>query len=63
MDSTRTWKCSGCGFEYDEAAGLPSAGIAPGTRREDIPDDWHCPTCGASKADFDLHRVSSDISI
>jgi rubredoxin len=26
--------------------------LAPGTPWEDIPDDWVCPDCGATKADF-----------
>jgi len=29
-------------------------GIAPGTAWEDVPDDWCCPDCGATKADFAL---------
>ncbi|MFO7911998.1 MAG: rubredoxin [Desulfotignum sp.] len=28
-------------------------GIKPGTAFEDLPDDWTCPICGASKDDFD----------
>ncbi|NMA08265.1 MAG: rubredoxin [Clostridiales bacterium] len=44
--------CSVCGFIYDEAKGLPEAGIAPGTGWEDLPDDWVCPLCGAAKAEF-----------
>jgi len=39
---------------YDEESGLPADGIAPGTRWEDIPDDWTCPECSASKGDFIL---------
>jgi len=50
----RTWMCVVCGFIYDEAAGLPEEGIAPGTRWEDIPETWTCPDCGVSKADFDM---------
>jgi rubredoxin len=50
----RTWMCVVCGFIYDEADGLPEEGIAPGTRWEDIPDDWVCPDCGVSKADFEM---------
>ena len=42
------------GFEYDEAKGWPEDGIAPGTRWDDIPDDWSCPDCGAAKTDFDM---------
>lgn len=44
--------CSICGFDYDEAAGDPARGIAPGTRWEDVPDDWVCPICGADKSLF-----------
>ena len=40
--------CVQCGFEYDEAKGWPEDGIAPGTRWDDIPEDWSCPDCGAS---------------
>ena len=41
-----------CGYEYDPAAGDPDSGIAPGTAFEDLPEDWVCPVCGASKSDF-----------
>lgn len=44
--------CSVCGYIYSEAKGIPEAGIAPGTRWEDLPDDWVCPLCGATKAEF-----------
>ena len=45
------------GFEYDEAEGWPDEGIEPGTRWEDIPDDWSCPDCGAAKADFEMVEI------
>jgi rubredoxin---NAD+ reductase len=47
--------CSLCGYIYDEAAGDPDSGLAPGTRFEDIPDDWMCPDCGVSKTMFELY--------
>ena len=37
--------CSICSYTYDEAKGIPEAGIAPGTRWEDLPEDWRCPWC------------------
>lgn len=43
------WECAICGTIYDEELGDPDSGIAPGTRFEDIPDDWVCPDCGAAK--------------
>jgi rubredoxin len=45
--------CSVCGYIYDEAKGIPEAGIAPGTRWEDLPEDWVCPLCGATKSEFE----------
>ena len=48
----KQWVCIICGWVYDEAAGLPEDGIAPGTRWEDIPDDWRCPECDVGKEDF-----------
>ena len=50
----KQWQCTFCAFVYDQEQGWPEEGIAPGTRFEDIPDDWCCPECGASKADFML---------
>ena len=44
--------CSVCGYEYDEAAGDPGNGIAPGPKWEDIPEDFTCPLCGVGKDQF-----------
>jgi len=52
----KKYECVICGFIYDEAEGLPDDGIPPGTRWEDLPEDWECPDCGISKADFDLYE-------
>lgn len=57
MPEMRTWQCFFCGFIYDESEGCPEDGIAPGTRWEDIPDDWLCPNCGAAKSDFAMMEV------
>jgi len=46
--------CVICGFIYDEKEGWPEDGIAPGTRWEDVPEDWFCPDCGATKEDFEM---------
>ena len=50
----RKFRCRYCGFLYDEAEGMPDDGIAPGTRWEDISEDWICPQCGSPKDEFDL---------
>jgi rubredoxin len=47
------WKCIVCGYIYDEEVGDPDNGIAPGTKFEDLPDDWVCPLCGAQKDMFE----------
>lgn len=51
---SRKWQCLVCGEIYDEALGLPEVGIAAGTPFEDIPDDWICMSCGASKSSYVL---------
>jgi len=56
-DQTMPWRqyiCRACGLIYDEEEGDPDSGLAPGTRFEDIPDDWECPLCGVTKTDFEL---------
>ena len=53
-EAVAKWECIICGFIYHEVLGDPDSGIAPGTRWEDIPDDWQCPDCGVGKADFQL---------
>jgi rubredoxin len=45
--------CTVCGYVYDEAEGIPEDGIAPGTKWEDLPDDWVCPLCGVGKSEFE----------
>jgi hemerythrin-like domain-containing protein/rubredoxin len=51
-DPGAKWACTVCDLVYDPSKGDPDHGIAPGTRFEDIPDDWACPLCGAAKTAF-----------
>jgi len=53
----KVWHCALCGFKYDEAAGLPSDGISPGTRWADVPETWLCPDCSATKSDFEMVEI------
>ncbi|MES2297000.1 MAG: rubredoxin [Pseudomonadota bacterium] len=53
----KTYQCLICGFIYQQAAGLPAEGIAPGTDWADIPDSWVCPECGAVRADFQMVEI------
>lgn len=49
----RKFECTACGYIYDEELGDPDNGLAPGTKWEDLPDDWVCPLCGVGKEDFE----------
>ena len=48
----KKYKCDVCGWIYDESAGVPENGIEPGTKFEDLPDDFECPLCGVGKDSF-----------
>lgn len=47
------YRCTVCGYIYDPAIGDIDSGIEPGMQFADLPDDWICPECGASKDDFE----------
>ena len=58
------YECTVCGYIYDPAEGDPDNDVAPGTAFEDIPDDWVCPVCGASKGQFEaIDQLSSKFRI
>jgi len=44
--------CVVCDWVYDEAEGCPECGIAPGTKWEDVPEDFLCPLCFVGKDQF-----------
>ncbi len=46
------YECTVCGYIYDPDLGDADGGIKPGTPFEEIPEDWVCPVCGASKDQF-----------
>ena len=50
----KQYKCTVCGYIYDEAEGDPDSGLTPGTLYDDIPDNWMCPVCGVTKERFVL---------
>ncbi len=60
-DGPQRWVCTynECApYVYDPAHGDPDniAGdhpIPPGVAFEDLPEDWHCPVCGAPKQWFE----------
>ncbi len=49
----KKYVCMICGYEYDEELGDPENGIEPGTKWEDLPTDFVCPVCAASKDMFE----------
>lgn len=51
------WVCTVCGWLYEESEGVSELGIAPGTRFEDLPDDFVCPDCDAGKEAFEQMSV------
>ncbi|MBO4988921.1 MAG: rubredoxin [Clostridia bacterium] len=48
----KKYVCDVCGWEYDEEVGDLAQGIAPGTKFEDLPEDFVCPLCGVGKEEF-----------
>lgn len=49
----KKYTCTVCGYIYDPEQGDPDSGVAPGTPFEELPDDWVCPMCGATKDQFE----------
>jgi len=41
-----------CTYLYEESIGDPDHGIPPGTKWEDVPEDFVCPLCGLGKEEF-----------
>ncbi len=56
--SFKKYECTICGLIYDEELGMPEEGLAPGTKWDDVPDDWQCPDCNVGKADFDMVEIT-----
>ncbi len=52
----KKYLCTVCGYVYDPAAGDPNGGVQPGTKFEDIPDEWVCPECGVDKGAFEVQE-------
>ncbi len=44
--------CDACGWVYDEESGDESLNIKPGTKFEDLPEDFECPLCSVGKDMF-----------
>ena len=44
--------CDICAYEYKQELGEPRSRIKPGTKWEDLPENWICPVCGGEKKLF-----------
>ena len=59
-DLMSKWRCTLCGYIYDPDEGDPDNDVAAGIPFEDLPEDWVCPDCGASKEDFEELEVDEE---
>ena len=53
-DPKAMYQCqvSNCGFIYRPDKGDRKGKVPAGTSFADLPEDWHCPVCGAGKKMF-----------
>ena len=58
--NVKKFVCELCGYEYDPEIGDPDNGIEEGTEFEDLPEDWVCPLCGATKENFEAIKKDKD---
>ncbi len=47
------YRCILCNYVYNPEEGDPENGVPAGTAFEDIPAEWVCPLCGATKDEFE----------
>lgn len=50
--ASAAWQCGGCSYIYEPSQGCEQDHVPPGTSWDELPPDWRCPDCGASKSDF-----------
>ncbi|ABL78854.1 rubredoxin [Thermofilum pendens] len=49
----KKYRCTVCGYVYSPELGDPDSNIPPGTPFEELPENWVCPVCGATKDLFE----------
>ncbi|NQT54000.1 rubredoxin [bacterium] len=54
------WRCTLCGYVYDPEEGDDDSDVEPGTPFDDLPADWVCPDCGASREEFEELELDED---
>jgi rubredoxin len=58
--STGKFGCTNCDWVYDETKGdtmMIGGMVKPGTVFEDLPSNWRCPVCRASKDSFEEELI------
>ena len=45
-------RCQSCMYQYSPKKGDDFYPVSAGTQFKDLPEDWNCPVCGASKSKF-----------
>ncbi len=53
----KKYRCIVCGWVYDEYLGTSKEESELGQKWENIPEDWVCPDCGASKSEFEIVKI------
>jgi rubredoxin len=47
-----SYECRSCGYVYEPSKGDSKNNVPAGTLFEDLPENWRCPVCGVSRAQF-----------
>ena len=50
------YECVVCKYIYNPKVGNEKAGIKPGTKFIELPEDWSCPVCGEGKDKFEINH-------
>ena len=50
------YECTQCRYIYNPKYGNEKANIKPGTKFDDLPENWVCPVCGEGKDVFEIHE-------
>ncbi len=48
----KKYRCGKCNYLYDPSEGQLATGVKSNTDWKDVPENWRCPVCGASKDEF-----------
>ena len=53
MSTFKSYECPDCGYIYEEQKGCPHEGYDAGTKWDDLPEEFPCPSCFVrEKPDF-----------